>query len=83
MEKLKLVSVRLETDTLRKIDEIAEKYPYFTRSTIINRILSNIINCSDEKTLWKIISTISPNTCGYAAEFYVDKEKLENLPHYE
>lgn len=83
MEKLKLVSVRLEPDTLKKIDVIASKHSYWKRSTIINRILSNIINCSDKETLWKIISTISPHTCGYTVEFYVDKEKLENLPHFE
>lgn len=77
MEKLKLVSVRLEPATLRKVDELAKRHDYFTRSSIINRLLANIINCSDGRTLWNIISTYSPETCGYTVDFHVDREKLE------
>lgn len=81
MEKLKLVSVRLDPDTVRKIDEIATRYNYYKRSTIINLILTNIIKCADGRTLWKILSTYSPHTCGYKVVFQVDKDKLDNLPH--
>lgn len=81
MENLKLVSVRLDPDTLRKIDELAKRYDYYTRSSIINNILTNIINCSDGSNLWKIISTYSPHTCGYTVDFHVDKEKLEKVKY--
>lgn len=81
MEHLRLTSVRLDPETLRKIDAVAEAHYYLTRSSIINAILTNVVNCSDEDTLWRIIRTYAPHTCGYMINFRVDKERLANLPH--
>ena len=38
-ENLKLISVRLDDDLIRKLDELAQKYTYWKRSDIIRNIL--------------------------------------------
>lgn len=80
MENLKLISIRIDPDTLAKIDELAKRQTYYKRSTIINNLLAAVVKCSDGNTLWRMYSTYSPHTCGYKVEFHVDKEKLANLP---
>lgn len=82
-EKLQLISVRLDPKVLRKIDEMAKKHDYYTRSSIINNLLNACVMCSNGGSLWRMVSTYSPETCGYTVDFHVDKEKLKNLPHDE
>lgn len=79
-ENLKLVSVRIEQRTLNKIEEFTKHRDYFTRSAVINKILSAVMLCSDDETIWDIVRVYSPETCGYTIDFHVDKKKLENLP---
>lgn len=38
-ENLKLVSVRMDDDLIRKLDEVAQKHTYWKRSDIIRNIL--------------------------------------------
>lgn len=83
MENLKLTSIRLDPDVLRDIDHLAEKHSYFKRSSIINAILRAIVKCSSPGTLWKIISTYSPETCGYTVDFHVDRDKLARVHETE
>lgn len=78
MENLKLISVRLEPETLKKIDELAAKQSYRTRSNIIQAILKNVIECADSGALWRIIDTLYAYDKGYKVEFKVDRETLKN-----
>lgn len=55
MENLKLISVRLDADTLKKIDHIASEHSYLNRSRVINSILQCALACSDDDTLWQMI----------------------------
>jgi len=78
MENLKLISVRLEPEILKKIDELAAKQSYRTRSNIIQAILKNVIECADSGALWRIIDTLYAYDKGYKVEFKVDRETLKN-----
>ena len=78
MENLKLISVRLEPEILKKIDELAAKQHYRTRSNIIQAILKNVIECADSGALWRIIDTLYAYNKGYKVEFKVDRETLKN-----
>lgn len=42
-ELLKLVSVRMEDDLIRKLDEVAQKHTYWKRSDIIRNILIAVL----------------------------------------
>lgn len=78
MENLKLISVRIEPEILKKIDELAAKQSYRTRSNIIQAILKNVIECADSGALWRIIDTLYAYDKGYKIEFKVDRETLKN-----
>lgn len=78
MENLKLISVRLEPEILKKIDELAAKQSYRKRSFIIQNILKNVIECADSGSIQKIIDTLWAYDKGYKVEFKVDREALKN-----
>ena len=42
-ENLKLVSVRMDDDLIRKLDEMARVYSYWKRSDIIRNILTAVL----------------------------------------
>ena len=44
MERTKLVSVRLETETFEKIEEIVERETYYKRSDVINNLLKAVLD---------------------------------------
>lgn len=85
MEKLKLISLRVNPETLRKIDDIAARYDYYNRSSIINNLLDAVLKCSAAGTLWKMISTHHPYEKGYAVKFEPDKDILieRQKPNYD
>ena len=85
MEKLKLISVRIEPDTLRKVDELAKRHDYYTRSSILNLLLKAVLTCSTGGTLWRMISEYYPYEKGYVCKFEKDKSVLEerHKPNYD
>lgn len=42
-ENLKLVSVRMDDDLIKKLDEVAQKHTYWKRSDIIRNILTAVL----------------------------------------
>lgn len=44
MERTKLVSVRLETETYDKIEKIVERESYYKRSDVINNLLKAVLD---------------------------------------
>lgn len=85
MEKLKLISVRVEPEILRKLDELAKKHSYYTRSSLMNLLLGNLLKCASGGTLWKMISEYYPYEKGYVVKFEKDKDVLaeRNKPNYD
>lgn len=65
----KLISIRLDAETLAKIDQLAEKQSYRTRSLIINNVLKAVIDCSSTSTLARIIDTTFPYEKGFSISF--------------
>lgn len=50
MERTKLVSVRIETETYEKIEKIVERETYYKRSDVINNLLKAVLdNFNDEQ----------------------------------
>ena len=48
MERTKLVSVRLETETFEKIEKIVERETYYKRSDVINNLLKAVLDNFDD-----------------------------------
>lgn len=49
-----LISLRVEEDVLKKIDNFCEGSRYRTRSWLINRILERVLRGDYRGTLWQI-----------------------------
>ena len=43
-ENLQLISVRLDPDTIAKIKEFCQKHRYWKRNTVINQVLTTVMN---------------------------------------
>lgn len=69
MENLKLISVRIEPQTLLKIEELQKRSKYWKRSTVINQLLSVVLNCADIKTLESMMLSYRPEKKGYTIKF--------------
>lgn len=55
MEKLKLISVRIDPETLRKIDDFSKIHYYWKRNTIINGILTSVVDAMDRQSLYEMV----------------------------
>ena len=78
METKKLISVRLDPETLEKIDEFLKNRKYFTRSAIIDTLMSVIMKCTDDDTIWTMMTTSFPFEKGCTVRFEVDKDIMVN-----
>ena len=55
MENLKLISVRLDQDTLMKIDEFCQDKRYWKRNTVINAVLTEVFSRLSDRELWTMM----------------------------
>lgn len=80
METLKLISVRLERNTLDAIDKLARQNGIMKRSWIINSLLNICVNCTSPGDLWKMASIYDAKEKGYKLTFRIDPDSIHN-PH--
>lgn len=74
MANLRLISVRLENETIEALDKMAEKTEYRNRSQIMQNILRNVLTCADPNNLWQIIDTRFAYEKGYTVDFHADAQ---------
>lgn len=70
-DNLKLISVRIDPDTLQKIDEMAEDHIYWKRNTIINSILTSVMQCFDKRALFDLVKYHPNYNKAEVAEFKI------------
>lgn len=68
-ENLQLISVRIDPDTLAKINEMAKRHYYWKRNTIINSILTTVMQCFDDKALFEMVKYYPKYDKAEIAEF--------------
>lgn len=77
MSHLKLISVRLTNENVQLIDTFAQRHKgYLTRSSVIDRILTNILRCSTDETFWRIVSEPHAFEKGYVVQMDYSREAL-------
>ena len=74
MANLRLISVRLENETIEALDKMAEKTEYRNRSQIMQNILRNVLTCAGPNDLWQIIDTRFAYEKGYTIDFHADAQ---------
>ena len=60
MERTKLISVRIESENLKVIDELCKPRPYLNRSRVINRLLTAMLRCNTGTGLFDTINCYDP-----------------------
>lgn len=54
-ENLKLISVRIDPETLKKIDLLVDKHTYWKRNTIINAILTSVVDNFQDPDIYDML----------------------------
>ena len=54
-EELKLISARVDKETLAKIDAFVQKHTYWKRNTVINMILWAVMNDFDDRDIYDMV----------------------------
>ena len=55
MENLKLISVRVDPETLQKINLWLRKHPYWKRNTVINGVLSACMDTFSDGEIYDMV----------------------------
>ena len=74
MERTKLVSVRLETETYNKIEKIVERERYYKRSDVINNLLKAVLDNFDAGQIQDMMNRWKWNGNIVNTQFEVTKE---------
>lgn len=75
-ENLKLISVRIDPDTLKKIDEYAAKHQYWKRNTIINNVLTAVFMNMPDPDIYDMIRWWKNSKDDVSCKFGIIKKPL-------
>ena len=71
-ENLKLLSVRIDPDTVEKIDQFVRNRRYWKRNTVVNAILTAVMNDFNESDVYDMVRRSFHSkekvTCSYQIE---------------
>lgn len=81
MKSLKLISLRIDCDTLAAIDKITRESGIKKRSWVINNLLRACVDCSSPQTLHRLATEFNPLDKGYSIKYGISKSRIDN-PHY-
>lgn len=60
MSRTKLISLRIDEQTLYEIDELAKSQRYVNRSFVINHLIKAVLQCTMGGQLWKLVHCYDP-----------------------
>lgn len=83
MKNLKLISLRIDCDTLAAIDKITRESGIKKRSWVINNLLKACVDCSTPQTLHRLATEFDPRDKGYTIKYGISKSSLLNPNYYE
>ena len=73
MENKKLISTRLNPQTLAKIDKFVEYRRYWKRNTVISNVLDAVFECFDEKAIYDMVRYSRPSHPDASGTFSLEK----------
>lgn len=56
-KNLKLTSVRINPDTLEKIEKFVQKHEYWTKNTVINCVLTTVMERFSDRDIYDMVRT--------------------------
>lgn len=57
LQNLQLMSVRIDPDTIKKLDDFCSRHRYWKRNTVINAILYAVMNNFTERDIYDMART--------------------------
>lgn len=69
-----LISVRVETRTVKALDAFCRKYPIYNRSILVNRLLYSCVALASPDTFKELVNEFHPDQ----DEYRLALEKLED-----
>lgn len=57
---MRLISVRVDDELVKRVDEIAAKFTYATRSSVINNCIKAVLLCASEDDAQKVAGCYDP-----------------------
>lgn len=64
MRTTKLISLRMDEETLKLIDNYCRTRRYFNRTYVIQHIVDAVIRCSSSGDLWRLMESYNPYSDG-------------------
>lgn len=77
-ETKKLISARIDPETLRKIEEFSKKHNYWTRNFVIDRVLNAVFKDLDEKDIYDMVRRPDWRICKVVAKYEIEGLKLND-----
>lgn len=74
-KNLKLTSVRLDPDTLDKIDEFLKKHEYWTKNGVIDNVLTTVMERFSDRDIYDMC-----RTCKFDKEPITAIYKINEVP---
>lgn len=74
-KNLKLTSVRLDPDTLDKIDEFLKRHEYWTKNAVINNVLTAVMERFSDRDIYDMC-----RTCKFDREPITAIYKINEVP---
>lgn len=75
-ENLVLVSCRIDPETLKKIEAFSEKHYYWKRNSVINGILTAVMDCFTDQQVYDMVRYWRQGHDETKAEFEIVKKKI-------
>lgn len=73
MKNLKLISLRIDSDTLAAIEKITRESGIKKRSWVINNLLKACVECSSPQTLHRMATEFDPLDKGYTIKYGISR----------
>lgn len=73
MENKKLISTRLDPQTLVKIEKFANKFYYWKRNTVISNVLDAVFDNFDDKAIYDMVRYCRWSHKDASGSFSLDK----------
>ena len=74
-KNLKLTSVRIDPDTLEKINEFLKKHEYWTKNAVINNVLTAVMDRFSDRDIYDMC-----RTCKFDREPITAIYKINEVP---
>ena len=64
----KVVTFRLDDNTIRDLDKVLADFPQIDRSTALRRLIEGFVKCMSNDSRWRLLSSYDPYSEGLVRE---------------